>query len=161
MLAYRLVKAKHAVDAFNGEGARINGGRWNPVGTPMVYAAESRALATLESLVHFSGGEKHIPFVLYTIEIPDDCIEVFDPKRLPKDWNNQAPPASLQTIGGAWQQSQRTAALLVPSALIKAERCVLLNPSHDDTRRILINYPEPFAFDPRLLREEQEVNPGG
>ena len=53
MRCYRLVKARHALEAFTGAGARSFGGRWNRAGTPMVYAAESLALAPLETVVHF------------------------------------------------------------------------------------------------------------
>ena len=60
MQAFRIVKRRHAADAFNGEGARIYGGRWNRPGTPVVYAAHTRALAALESLAHFGGAERRL-----------------------------------------------------------------------------------------------------
>ena len=40
--------------------------------------------------------------------------------------------------------------LVVPSVLVPQEHCVLLNPEHPDIDKILIAYPEPFAFDARL-----------
>ena len=43
--AVRLVLSKYAESAFDGQGARLFGGRWNSKGTPMVYAASSLALA--------------------------------------------------------------------------------------------------------------------
>jgi RES domain-containing protein len=46
----------------------------------------------------------------------------------------------------------RTAILLVRSALVPAERNVLVNPAHPDAARIVYAAPEPFAFDPRLAR---------
>lgn len=42
--AFRIVKQKFIPAAFSGEGARQFGGRWNPVGYPAVYTAESLAL---------------------------------------------------------------------------------------------------------------------
>ena len=92
MKAYRLVKAKRAVEAFNGEGARLYGGRWNAVGAPMVYAAQSRALAAMETLVHTAGADRRIQYVMYEIEIPDGLVVTFDRKKLPADWRSLTPP---------------------------------------------------------------------
>jgi len=50
--AWRIVKARHATTAFNGEGARLNGGRWNSPGERVVYASATKSLAALETLVH-------------------------------------------------------------------------------------------------------------
>ena len=150
MKAYRLVKAKHAVDAFNGEGAKLYGGRWNAVGTPMVYAAQSRALAAMETLAHTAGADRRIQYVMYEIEIPDTLVLTFDRKNLPPDWQNLSPPASLQAIGSAWQANQQSPALLVPSVMIQEEGCVLLNPKHQNTKDIQVHYPTPFEFDGRL-----------
>ena len=49
---WRLIKAKHADEAFAGEGARLWGGRWNSKGVRVVYTAASLSLATLEVMVH-------------------------------------------------------------------------------------------------------------
>jgi len=150
MNAYRLVKAKHAAEAFTGEGARVYGGRWNSAGTPMVYAAQSRALAAMETLVHTSGSGRRLRYVMFEIEIPDSLLQQIDPARLPGDWQSRVPPTSLQVIGSAWQTSMASAVLLVPSALIQQESCVLLNPEHPDTAQIIIHYPVDFVFDERL-----------
>src|SRR5437016_2636134 len=50
--AWRIVKARHATNAFDREGARLEGGRWNSAGTPVVCTSQSAALAALELLVH-------------------------------------------------------------------------------------------------------------
>ena len=50
--AVRLVSPQYVDNAFDGEGARRYGGRWNSKGTSIVYAASSLALAALEMLVH-------------------------------------------------------------------------------------------------------------
>jgi RES domain-containing protein len=41
---------------------------------------------------------------------------------------------------------------VVPSAVIPNEPNYLLNPTHPEFQRIKIGSPQPFAFDPRLLR---------
>ena len=50
--AWRLAKAKYRESAFDGVGSALGGGRWNSVGTPVVYCATTLALAVLEVRVH-------------------------------------------------------------------------------------------------------------
>jgi RES domain-containing protein len=152
MRCYRLVKARHALEAFTGAGARAFGGRWNRPATPMVYAAQSLALAALETVVHFSGEERGISFIAFALEVPDSCVRTLEPRELPPDWRSPVTPPSTQDLGSEWQRSRSSVALRVPSVLVPAEWCVLLNPEHPDTRRVTIDYPEPFAFDERLWK---------
>ena len=150
MRAFRIVKKRHALAAFSGEGARAYGGRWNHPGIPMVYAAQTRALAALESLAHFGGAERHMAFVTFEIEIPDKLAIHVATAALPRGWRSDEPSAATQGLGSEWQQSGRSAALVVPSVLVPQEFCVLLNPEHPDTDKIMVSSPEPFAFDSRL-----------
>ncbi|APV50449.1 hypothetical protein BWI17_12530 [Betaproteobacteria bacterium GR16-43] len=152
MRCFRLVKARHALDAFGGSGARAFGGRWNLAGTPMVYAAEALSLAALETFVHFSGEERAVAFLSYAIDIPDDAVMDLAPRDLPPDWRAEVVPASTQAVGSRWQASMQSVALRVPSVIVPSEACVLLNPEHPDTRRVTLHYPEPFSFDPRLWK---------
>ena len=98
MLAFRIVKKRHVLDAFSGEGARAYGGRWNPPGIPMVYAAHTRALAALESLAHFGGAERLMAFVTFEIEIPDPLALHLDAAALPRDWRSDEPSSGTQAI---------------------------------------------------------------
>ena len=50
--AWRLCRDVFKDSAFDGDGARRYGGRWNPPGYPVVYTSGSLALAALEILVH-------------------------------------------------------------------------------------------------------------
>jgi RES domain-containing protein len=150
MQAYRIVKERHVLTAFSGEGARAYGGRWNRPGVPMVYAAQTRALAALESLAHFAGAERRIPFVTFEIEVPDALVVRLSPADLPDDWRTAEPRPSTQDLGSAWQLRGDSVALLVPSALIPQEYCVLLNPEHPDTRKVMVRYPVAFSFDERI-----------
>ena len=150
MRAFRIVKKRHALTAFSGEGARAYGGRWNHPGIPMVYAAHTRALAALESLAHYGGAERRMAFVTFEIEIPDKRAIHVLAAALPRDWRQDEPVAATQGLGSEWQLSERSAALVVPSVLVPQEFCVLLNPEHPDIDKIMVSYPEPFEFDRRL-----------
>ena len=72
--AWRLIRKKRLQDAFTGEGARIGGGRWNHVGTPVIYVSENLSLVALELFVHFP--RKDIKLSTSLIAIPVD-IPVF------------------------------------------------------------------------------------
>jgi RES domain-containing protein len=150
MQAFRIVKRRHALAAFSGDGARQYGGRWNLPGTPVVYAAQSRALAALEALAHYAGAERRIPFVTFAIDVPDALVLRMAPERLAPGWRSPVPLATTQQLGSAWHERGDSVAMLVPSALIPQEYCLLLNPDHPDTREVMIGYPEPFEFDVRL-----------
>ncbi|HEX6633280.1 MAG TPA: RES family NAD+ phosphorylase [Usitatibacter sp.] len=150
MQAFRIVKERHVLTAFSGDGARAYGGRWNRPGVPMVYAAQTRALAALEALAHFAGAERRISFVTFEIEVPDSLVIRVSPAELPTDWRSEEPRPSTQDLGSDWQLRADSVALLVPSVLIPQEYCLLLNPEHRDTRKVMIRYPEPFRFDGRL-----------
>lgn len=150
MQAFRIVKKRHVLSAFSGEGAREYGGRWNRPGVPMVYAAQSRALAALESLAHFAGAERHIAFVIFELQVPDDLVSRLPAAQLPGDWRREEPSPSTQAIGSAWQAAGESVALLVPSVLIPQEFCLLLDPEHADTEKVMVRFPEAFEFDRRL-----------
>jgi RES domain-containing protein len=150
MRAFRIVKKRHALTAFSGDGARAFGGRWNFPGIPMVYSAHTRALAALESLAHYGGAERRMAFVTFEIEIPDKLAVRIEASALPRDWRRDEPSPSTQAFGSEWQRSGSSAALVVPSVLVPQEYCVLLNPEHPDIDRIMVMYPEPFTFDARL-----------
>ncbi len=150
MRAFRIVKKRHMLTAFSGDDARAYGGRWNFPGVPMVYAAQTRALAALESLAHFGGAERRLQFVTFELDIPDKLAIRVEPARLPRDWRSEEPSASTQALGSEWRRDGRSVALVVPSVLVPQEYCVLLNPEHSDTDKIKVAYPEPFSFDARL-----------
>ena len=147
--AYRIVKTRRAAAAFDGEGARRFGGRWNSVGTRIIYAAESRSLAALELLVHLEGPARG--FSLIRCDFPESLIEVLPSASLPPAWRAAPAPRSLAALGDAWVARGSSAGLAVPSAIIAEERNYLLNPQHPDFARVTTSLPEPFPYDERLI----------
>jgi RES domain-containing protein len=149
--AWRIVKARHAAGAFDGEGARIEGGRWNSPGTAVVYTSQSAALAALELLVHLGRGAILAAYVLITCSFDDALVTRLDRKRLPKTWRSYPAPPELQLIGDEWVRSGASAVLEVPSAVIDTESNYLLNPRHRDFRAVRVAPAQPFELDLRLL----------
>jgi RES domain-containing protein len=155
MNAWRLVRKRRLPDAFTGEGARLGGGRWNHVGTPVVYVSETLSLAALELFIHFT--RKDIKFskslLAVPVEIPDGLkvIEV-SVKSLSSDWRVSPPSNSTKDIGTEWAQKGSSPVLRVPSAVIPDEYNLLLNPKHSDFVKIMIGKPQPFRLDERLWK---------
>ena len=147
--AWRLVKARHARTAFDGEGARLYGGRWNSPATRMVYTAATPSLAVLEILVHLHATAPLGGYVLIEAQVPESLIE--EPARLPADWRVMPAPGSTRRMGDEWIRTGRSAAWAVPSVISPSERLILLNPAHRDFARVRLGRPRPFLLDPRLL----------
>jgi RES domain-containing protein len=149
---WRLVKTRYAATAFDGEGARLYGGRWNSPGVRVVYGSGSVALAMLEVLVHLNASELLPSYSLVSADVPDDLVEVLPAAARPASWRDSPPPAEAAAVGDAWVAAARSAALAVPSAIVEAERNYLLNPAHADFARVEVAPPERFVFDPRLTK---------
>lgn len=150
--AWRLAKARHAGSAFDGEGARLYGGRWNSPGTRVAYASDSIALAALEVLAHLQSTGVLQAYSVASIRFPESEIEVLDAASLPKGWRRFPSPPENQAVGDRWVTESRSLVLRVPSAIIPSASNYLLNPRHPEFSSVVIGRPERFAFDPRLLR---------
>ena len=150
MRAWRLVREGLGSTAFDGEGARLFGGRWNSRGTRMIYTSATLSLAALETLVHLNPPVA-FKYVAIPIEFDEALVETFATSDLPADWNEEPPPPSTAEIGDRWVKESRSAVLELPSVIIPAEPNYLLNPAHSDFKRIRIGKPTPFSFDPRLI----------
>lgn len=148
--SFRIVKSKWASTAFDGEGARRHGGRWNSVGTRMIYTSESRSLAALEILVHLQGPA--IGFSLISCDIPDGTpFQEISEANLPDDWRAQPASPELARLGDEWIVQAHSVALRVPSAVVDGEYNILLNRAHPDFKMLRIHAAVPFPYDPRLV----------
>ncbi|MGH9358853.1 MAG: RES family NAD+ phosphorylase [Terriglobia bacterium] len=151
--AWRIVKRNLSRTAFNGEGARLFGGRWNSPGVAMVYTAQSPSLAALEILVHLDSPELLKRYVVIEVGMDDSLIAHVNLADLPRNWQADPSPVSLREIGDAWATEGRSVALRVPSAMVPMEHNFLLNPHHVDYSKLHVGKPVLFQFDPRLARE--------
>ena len=151
MKVWRLCQARHASAAFEGEGARLYGGRWNHKGLPVVYTSATLSLAALEVLVHHRVPIPPHDFVALAAALPARLkIPALTPQDLPADWQADPAPLGCQELGSAWLRQASSLVLAVPSVLIESEFNYLINPRHPDFARLQISAPAPFNFDGRL-----------
>jgi len=141
----------YVADDLSGAGAERTGGRWNAVGTPMVYTAPSIALTVLETLVHLAAGSLPLNRYLVKIEVPESVWATAtsaDPVSL-VGWD--AVPAGKVSIdwGTAWSISARCAIAIVPSVVVPEESNVLINPRHPDANTINAKKLRRWVYDPR------------
>jgi hypothetical protein len=83
-----------ARSAWDYTGAMLAGGRWNPIGTPMLYTSQSLSLACIEILVPLDKGQLPRDYVWSTTELPGT------PGLLP--FQDLRDVASCQSAGGSW-----------------------------------------------------------
>lgn len=136
-----------------GDGALRTPGRWHTRGRRVVYCAQNPAAALLEILVHFEIDIQDLPlrYRLLKIEAPDDVhVERVSVDQLPGDWPERT--EMTRALGDGWLTRGSSALLSVPSAIVPETFNVLLNPAHQDAKRVVIVETGEHAIDPRLLK---------
>ena len=149
MILYRICNSDYK-DDISGAGARLYGSRWNSKGLPMLYTAEHISLAALQMLVHINYGEVQVSFYLLSIFVPENAsMKEIRFNKLKKLWQNDWEYTSF--IGNEFVKSKETLCLKVPSALIEEEHNYLINPLHQDFKKVHITGSRQFDFDKRLF----------
>jgi RES domain-containing protein len=147
MHIYRITLEKYS-HSFIASG---NPARWNSKDVKMLYTASTRALACLENVVHRSAIGLQANFRTMIIEVPEGLpITIIKKEKLPANWQLFENYPYTQALGDAWISKGETAVLQVPSAIIGEEFNYLLNPAHEDFKKIKLIGTEPFEFDPRI-----------
>ena len=152
MICWRVVSERYAGSAFDGEGARRSGGRFNSPGTSIVYAADTLALSLFEVAVHLPSYRALLGRVAFRVEVPDAVVGTVSEAELPADWRATPPSRTSQRFGDAWVQAQSSVALRVPSVLLPHHTNVLLNPAHPAFGDLVIGPPETVPIDSRLIK---------
>ena len=151
MTVWRLCRKKYI--AFDGEGSRLAGGRWNRRGTAVVYTSATLSLAVLEYFVNLPRAAAPSDLVAISAEVPKDLpMTSVEESSLPRNWRSYPAPESLAGIGTRWAEERKTPMLAVPSAVVPQERNYLLNPAHPLFAEIRIGKPEPLSLDPRMWK---------
>jgi len=145
--AYRIVSPKYP--PFDGSGTSRWGSRWISPGGYVVHAAETYALAVLESLVHWQTSALPPNLVCVTVDVPDALEqEEVDRADLPKPEGTDY--AAFREIGDDWYNRAETAVLWLPSRVSPVESNLLFNQQHEDFSRIVVHKAVPAHVDPRL-----------
>lgn len=150
--AWRIVKTKWVATAFDGEGARRSGGRWNSPGTRLVYTSATQSLATLEVLVHLEDEGLLHRYSVMPVDFEDDLVQTVSLADLPSQWNETQAIGHTRKIGDLWVKQQKSVLLCVPSSIVPNERNYLINPAHPDFKAVQIGEAQPFPFDSRLFK---------
>jgi RES domain-containing protein len=149
MRIFRLHRAQRAASDFSG--SLIYQGRWNPAGTPMLYASTALSLSCLELLVHLTPNLMPMDYVYSTADL-ESAPEIAGYR------GDLADVDSARRFGHRWAGQRETLAIRVPSVIVPIEFNVLLNPTHAAFGDVIWGAPRPFRFDERLIRTASFVS---
>lgn len=151
---FRLTKTGFVSACFDGEGARLYGGRWNSKGLPCVYLGTTRAICVLETLVHLNNEQKLPLFSMLQLTVPEQLVSTLAPSDWPKDWALDPAPSSTKEIGDSWLSGCSSLILLVPSSVVSGEWNALFNPAHPEAKSVVSAAKTiEFNLDPRLIKK--------
>ncbi|RYY28952.1 MAG: RES domain-containing protein [Sphingobacteriaceae bacterium] len=128
MLVYRIVKGEQRKHDLSGTGAFKYGGRWNSVGTYMLYTSENSSLAYLETLVHTNKHFLPSDLFIVTIAIDDKApIYTIPNEQYPINWRTLDNTRN-QFLGDRLMLKKEFLGFKVKSAINEHEYNYLLNP---------------------------------
>jgi RES domain-containing protein len=145
---FRLHSGRRAASDYGG--TLVNAQRWNPAGTPVLYASSNLSLCCLEVLVHMKKDRIPVDYVWSTALLPV----------APEQFDNVCPvesPDRTRTFGKWWIERVSAVAIAVPSVIIpntSTDFNVLLNPLHGDYVTVPWEMGGYFGFDSRLFVTE-------
>lgn len=148
--AWRVTALDYADQAFNGEGARRYGGRFNSPGVSVIYAASSLPLAVLEVLVRLSSQEELDRYVAIPLSFSEELLMPLEQSSLPEDWRDVDFSTRAQRLEDTWSQEARSLVLEVPSAVLPTESNYLINPTHPAFDRLEVGDTQALELDLRL-----------
>jgi RES domain-containing protein len=153
LIGWRLDWARHAAVWSSGEGARIEGGRWNSVGRRAVYCSLDPATTILERAVHTGFAMLDtVAHVLTSVRIEEPkAVHVVSPEDVPNaNWLRAGfPSAGQQGFGDALLASHLF--IVIPSVVSTHSWNLIFDPTRAEGAYTLVRQ-EPFALDTRLHR---------
>ena len=149
--AWRLDLQHHGSNWDRGIGSAKVGGRWNPVGYPVVYCSADPATAILEVAVHKGFAVLDtVPHVLTRARVPEaKHVHVVMPEDVPNArWLRPGSPSTGQQEFGRALLEQHLF-VVIPSAVTEESWNVLFNPARA-AGRYEMEAQKRFALDTRL-----------
>jgi len=144
LIAYRCIWEKASEDLIS---TGISG-RWNHQGDEVVYASESRSLASLEVLVHAENSFLLSKYKFLKITFPGIIVKHIGVT----DTNFLRDVKEFQDYGHEWYHKKSSAILRVPSVIIPNEYNYVINTLHPDMKKVNVDKVELFhRFDTRLM----------
>lgn len=150
MIVFRLSRNRYAED-LSGKGAELFGGRWNSIGTPVIYSAASRALAMAEVAVHLHYQKIPADMMMVELYLPEDLMTLIPLNELSGNWKTFPYAMQTQLIGDAFIKENLQLSLKVPSAVVRGDFNYLINPRHEDIKRVKVVNISTFSFDSRIF----------
>lgn len=150
--AWRITPRKYQDTAFTGAGAKEYGGRFNSVGTAVVYTSDSLALATLELLTKVNERRRLRDRVCIPVTFRETHVQTRNAAELPDGWDIRPYGPASQRVGDEWVRSDASLVLRVPSVVLPHAYNYLINPQHPDAQDLSVGDPEPLHLDPRIYR---------
>jgi len=148
MIVYRIGRTKYAQD-LTGEGARLNGGRWNHKLIPCIYTSDSRALALLEYTMNVNIEDIPRALSITSFEISESEIYELKKTDLPGDWREVPTPSSAKDFGSRLLIAKKPI-LKIPSIIITEEFNYILNPLYLGSKNFKIRKVKDFVYDVRI-----------
>lgn len=149
MIVYRICNAKYSND-LSGTGAKLMGARWNSKGIAVLYTSQHISLSVLEMLVNTNFKDYKIALDLLYINIPEHIkVLTVEAKSLKDNWMSDF--EYTRYIVDEILTQKQTAVIKVPSAVINEEYNYLINPMHNDFKKIKLLKIKSFLPDQRLF----------
>ena len=158
MRLYRICRVEH-LENFEGQGASFrHGGRWNNVGVPVLYFAESPGVAMLE-MANYLPSPRLVPaaYRLGVYEVASSAsMKRWRARDLPKDWNGFPHSHWTRQEGTQWLLHGKESLLSVPSAAVPGglENIALASPHRLAPARIRLVEALKDIYDSRAFAEQ-------
>lgn len=149
----RILHRKYASEPFSGKGGLVAPSRWASAGQLVSYAAESLALAALETIAGAGRMGRLTDMVYVAATLNEAAIHAPPKERLPDGWNRRPPGDASRRFGDKWLNAREEVALRVPSVVIPDGWNYVINAAHPHTSEVLtlVEEPKPLELDPRIL----------